>query len=140
MIPAFTKGDRLRKAREEKGLSQFDIAERIGIGRASVQNYETDRTEPKALIVKQWALATGVPVYWLQWGMDEAPTGPMPDRGFGELQFTGARPEGFEPPTFWLGATPAYATPGSVTDIGSKRAVAQRVERRQRLREHKPAA
>ncbi|WNM27512.1 helix-turn-helix transcriptional regulator [Demequina capsici] len=100
MIPVFDKGDRFRKARESKGLNQFELAEKIGIGRASVQNYETGRIDPKPLIVKQWALVTGVPVYWLQWGMDEAPTGPVPDRGFGELVFTAARPEGFEPPTF----------------------------------------
>ena len=100
MIPQFDRPDRLRKARESKGLNQFELAERIGIGRATVQNYENGKSEPRALVIKQWALVTGTPVYWLQWGMTEAPTGPMPDRGFGELVFSGVRPEGFEPPTF----------------------------------------
>jgi transcriptional regulator with XRE-family HTH domain len=100
MIPMFTVADRLRKARETSGINQSELAERIGVGRSTITNYENGHTKPRPIVVKQWALATKTPVYWLQWGMTEAPTGPMPDRGFGELVFSSVRPEGFEPPTF----------------------------------------
>lgn len=67
-IPEWTLADRLRKAREMTGLGQIEFAEHSGISRASVVNYETGRRVPRAVYLSAWALATGVPVEWLETG------------------------------------------------------------------------
>jgi DNA-binding XRE family transcriptional regulator len=73
-IPAWTLGDRLRKARETAGLSQAELAADIGISRASVVNYEVDRYTPSRPVLLSWALRTGVPLTWLAGAA--APGGP----------------------------------------------------------------
>lgn len=77
----FTRGDRLRKARERRGLSQTDFAEELGVARRTIVNYETESTAPKPLVLKMWAMATGVSSKWLETG--EIPTTPDggPDQG-----------------------------------------------------------
>lgn len=65
IIPEWTQGDRLRKAREAAGLDQNELAERIDISRRTVGNYESDRVEARMIVLKQWALATGVDLAWL---------------------------------------------------------------------------
>lgn len=57
----FTQADYLRKARELAGLTQQQIADQIGIDRASVVKYEKVGT-PKQYILRGWAEATGVSV------------------------------------------------------------------------------
>lgn len=79
-VPTFSMGDRLRKARELTGLDQEQFAEKVGFSRGTVSNYERSTTEKrKPLYVRQWAMATGVPLEWLETG-----TGPVttpPDGG-----------------------------------------------------------
>lgn len=58
-------GDRLRKAREASGLDQSTLAERIDVSRRTISNYETERVEARMIVLKQWALATGVDLSWL---------------------------------------------------------------------------
>lgn len=75
----FTRGDRLRKARERLGLDQGPFADLIGFSRGLVSNYESDKTERvKPGVMKAWALATGVDLEWLETGTDPVggPTGP----------------------------------------------------------------
>lgn len=72
--PVFTIGDRLRKAREHAGMDQSQLAEATGISRASVVNYEKGHTRPRAVVLKQWALATGVREDWLR-GLEPGSTG-----------------------------------------------------------------
>ncbi len=67
-VPEWTLGDRLRKAREEAGLSVQGMADALYRSRNTVGNYEADRSRPTAAIVKAWALRTGVPLAWLQGG------------------------------------------------------------------------
>ena len=74
-VPAFTVGDRLRKARESAGYEQGAFAELIGVSKRTVSNYECENTHPKVIVLRAWAMATGVPVEWLQTGK-EPPTGP----------------------------------------------------------------
>ena len=64
-IPVFTIGDRLRKARELTGLSQGDFAAEIDISPRSVSNYESEAVAPKRLVLKAWAMRTGVPFEWI---------------------------------------------------------------------------
>jgi transcriptional regulator with XRE-family HTH domain len=67
-IPVWTLGDRLRKARQDAGLEQRDLAEAMGLSPSTIGTYEKGVTPPKLLVLKAWALATGVPVEWLQEG------------------------------------------------------------------------
>ena len=68
-IPVFTIGDRLRKARERTGLSQGDFAAEIDISPRSVSNYESEAVSPRKLVLKAWALRTGVPLEWIETGV-----------------------------------------------------------------------
>jgi transcriptional regulator with XRE-family HTH domain len=49
----------LKKARERAGLSQRQLAERIGISRAFVIAVEVGRRNPKLGIMERWAKALG---------------------------------------------------------------------------------
>lgn len=145
MIPTFTLGDRLRKAREVTGMSQVEFAEHIGIGRSTVQSYENGTTAPKQIALRAWAMATGVPFYWLQWGITEAPRRER-ERGFGILETAetpahplsadGAGASGEKLPRLDSNQQPAgYGSlnprqaPGVVTDLGTKRRKVEQVQR-----------
>ncbi len=68
-IPQWTTADRLRKAREAACLDQLELADRIGVARQTINNYERGRTTNyRRIVMNQWALATGVPVEWLTEG------------------------------------------------------------------------
>ena len=70
-IPQWTVADRLRKARTVAGLSQEELAERIGCADTTVSNYETGATtNVRRIVMRQWALATGVPEAWLRDGTE----------------------------------------------------------------------
>jgi transcriptional regulator with XRE-family HTH domain len=68
VIPEFTVGDRLRKARELTGLDQQRFADEIGISRQSVSNYELGNTKVRKIVLIAWQMRTGVPVEWLEHG------------------------------------------------------------------------
>jgi len=80
-IPEWTMGDRLRKAREDAGLSQVELAERIGISRNTVSSAELGDRHPILVTLKAWAAETGVPLEWLQTGRLEPVAGPNGRRG-----------------------------------------------------------
>ena len=65
LIPRWTTGDRLRKAREAAGLERTELAVRLGIHRNSIRNYEIGRSGPNRWLVKAWAEETDVPLWWL---------------------------------------------------------------------------
>lgn len=70
-IPQWTAADRLRKARIAAGLSQNELADRIGCGINTISNYETGATtNVRRMVMRQWALATGVPEAWLRDGIE----------------------------------------------------------------------
>lgn len=78
-IPAFTIGDRLRKARELTGLDQDPFAHEIGVSRGTVSNYER-AVSPEGLkkpYLMAWAMRTEVPLEWLM-------TGKVPGDGGGD--------------------------------------------------------
>ena len=68
-IPKFTIADRLRKAREVAQLEQIELAERMGVSRGTVSNNETGRVEPREIVIRAWALATGVDADWIRTGI-----------------------------------------------------------------------
>ncbi|MFN3708793.1 helix-turn-helix domain-containing protein [Microcella sp.] len=71
--PTFTKGDRLRKARELTGLDQKAFAETMGLHRDSVRKYETTG-QIKKYVLKAWAEETGVDEDWLEHGDEPQPS------------------------------------------------------------------
>lgn len=71
MIPQFTLGDRLAKAREAAGISVQGMADRLGVSRTTVSNYEHERTEPTRGVLRAWEAETKVPLWWLVSGGDE---------------------------------------------------------------------
>ena len=83
-IPQWTIGDRLRKAREMTGLTQVQFAERVGLSRATVNNSELNKSQPRKSVVLLWAMETGVDRDWLMTGSANNET-PDPDGPGGEL-------------------------------------------------------
>ena len=74
IIPAWTFGDRVRKAREKAGLTQAEMADLLHVSRKTLNHYELDRTQPQRPIdfIEALAEATGVSTAWLMWGADES--------------------------------------------------------------------
>ncbi|MDR3018684.1 MAG: helix-turn-helix domain-containing protein [Delftia acidovorans] len=62
---ANTFGARLILARNEKGLSQFTLAERAGMAQTQLSRYETDKVRPRLRIVNTLAAALSVDPDWL---------------------------------------------------------------------------
>lgn len=65
-VPEWSLADRLRKAREAADLEQKDLAASIGITRNTVGNYEGAKVKPRRPVLIAWALATGVPLAWIE--------------------------------------------------------------------------
>ncbi len=51
-----TFGERLRKLRQDKGLSQPQLAAEIGITKQAISNYEKDLFSPSLSVLKEIAL------------------------------------------------------------------------------------
>jgi transcriptional regulator with XRE-family HTH domain len=64
-VPEWSLGDRLAKARRFAGLEQSDLADEWGLSSQVISKYERDKSVPKRVIIKAWALKTGVPLSWL---------------------------------------------------------------------------
>lgn len=60
--------DRLRVAREERGLSQNALAQASGIARTTIGYLESGETTPSVATVELLAQALGVSVCWLAYG------------------------------------------------------------------------
>lgn len=75
-VVKWTMGERLRKSMTEAGFSVFQIADALGCGRWTVNQWLNDRREPDRRTLIVWALATGVPLEWLETG--EVPAQPVP--------------------------------------------------------------
>lgn len=72
LVPAWTLGDRLRKAREAAGLSQGDLSTAIDVSRRAISNYELGNYQPKRPVILSWAMCCGVDVAWLRDGITPA--------------------------------------------------------------------
>lgn len=51
-----TLGDRLRNAREQKNLTQIDVAKRTGINNKTISNYENNVSSPDPEALKEFAI------------------------------------------------------------------------------------
>lgn len=75
-IPEFTRGDRFRRARLNAGHRNVeDFADLLGVGRALISSVESERHDPRRIVVRAWAMATGVPEHWLETGHAPSPDG-----------------------------------------------------------------
>lgn len=73
---AATFGDRLAAAREQAGLDQQMLAERIGVRVVTLQAWEEDRKEPRANRLQMLAGMLNISISWLLTGRGEGPEGP----------------------------------------------------------------
>lgn len=88
--PAWTLGDRIRKARMISGMKQAEFAERIGTKEGSLAAWETDRSTPRNIvaIAKRIEALTRVPATWIL-GLDDGPPYGGPDDDGGAAQPVG---------------------------------------------------
>ncbi|MFR9919929.1 helix-turn-helix transcriptional regulator [Corynebacterium striatum] len=78
-IPEWRVQDRLKRAREYAGMSQVELADLVGISRATLGNAEQGVRELKRPALIAVAFATGVSLEWLENG--ETPVGNNPGGG-----------------------------------------------------------
>ena len=69
-----TFGDRLTFAREAAGLTQGDLARRLGVETERLARWEADTDEPRANRLQMVAGMLGISLAWLLTGEGEAPS------------------------------------------------------------------
>ena len=69
-----TFGDRLAVARDAAALTQSQLAARVGVRLKTLQNWETDRSEPRANRLQMLAGVLNVSMVWLLTGEGEGAT------------------------------------------------------------------
>ena len=62
---AATFGDRVAASREQSGLTQKDLARRLGVRTSTVRNWEDDLSEPRANRLSMMAGLLNVSMMWL---------------------------------------------------------------------------
>jgi len=65
---AATFGDRLALARDRQGLTQAQLARRLGLRVQTIRNWESDRSEPRANKLQMLAGFLNVSMVWLMTG------------------------------------------------------------------------
>lgn len=70
---AATLGDRLAAAREAAGLTQVQLAAKLGVKADTVDAWENDRREPRANRLQMLTGLLGVSLGWLLTGVGEGP-------------------------------------------------------------------
>ena len=68
-----TMGSRIIRARDSAGMSQGDLAKHLGVKKATVEKWESDRSEPRAHLAMRMAGMLGVTPTWLFGGVGDAP-------------------------------------------------------------------
>ncbi len=74
---ATTFGDRMTGAREASGLSQSELAKRLGVKVKTIRAWENDRSEPRANRLQMLAGIMGVSIMWLLNGEGDGLEGPV---------------------------------------------------------------
>ena len=77
---AATFGDRLALARESQNLTQEQLAKRLGLRVQTVQNWEFDRSEPRANKLQMLAGFLNVSMIWLLTGEGDGGPAPRDDK------------------------------------------------------------
>lgn len=71
-----TFGDRLAGAREAAGLTQSDLADKLGVKTSTLRKWEDDLAEPRANRLQMLAGMLGVSLSWMMTGRGDGPEGP----------------------------------------------------------------
>ena len=71
-----TFGDRLAGARELTGMTQADLAERLGVKEKTLDDWENDMRDPRAMRLSMLAGLLNVSLQWLLTGEGEGPGDP----------------------------------------------------------------
>ena len=74
-----TMGSRIEQARHAQGLSVRQVASRLGMKPATIENWERDRSEPRSNKLLTLAGVLNVPVAWLLEGEGETGRSYQPD-------------------------------------------------------------
>lgn len=77
-------GTRIRKAREKCGLTQGQLANRIGVKRTSIERWESDQSVPRINKLTTMSGVLDVPLLWLLAGGES-----VPDQGVDEISKDG---------------------------------------------------
>lgn len=83
-----TFGDRLAGAREQAGMTQAQLAKRLGVKKKTLDVWENDLADPRANHLSILAGLLNVSLLWLMTGEGDGPTGPDDEtlpRGAAEL-------------------------------------------------------
>jgi transcriptional regulator with XRE-family HTH domain len=78
-------GKRIKQARLEAGLQQYEVARRCGVSRAAVSNWENGQGIRSQKLI-EYARVVGVPAEWLITGGRIAPSEPTSSRNFDAIQ------------------------------------------------------
>ena len=73
---AATFGDRVAGAREAAGMTQAQLARRLGVKKTTVRGWEQDLSEPRANKLSMMAGLLNVSIMWLLTGEGEGMDGP----------------------------------------------------------------
>ena len=76
-----TFGDRVAGARDAVGLTQSDLARRLGVKLATVRNWENDLSEPRANKLQMLSGVLGVSLMWLLNGEGDGLDAPVDTSG-----------------------------------------------------------
>lgn len=71
-----TFGDRIAGAREAAGMTQKDLAKRLGVKLGTLRNWEDDLNEPRANKLQMLSGLLNVSLPWLLTGQGDGPDGP----------------------------------------------------------------
>ncbi len=80
-----TFGDRLAGAREAAGLSQDDLANRLGVRLTTVEDWENDVSEPRGNRLSMMSGVMNVSIRWLLTGAGEGPSEPHEDMSAAQI-------------------------------------------------------
>lgn len=72
-----TFGDRMAGAREALGLSQAELAKRLGVKLKTLRGWEDDQAEPRANRLQMVAGLLNVSIMWMLTGRGEGLDGPV---------------------------------------------------------------
>ncbi len=86
---AATFGDRLAGAREAAGMTQAQLARRLGVKKATIAAWENDLSEPRANRLSMMAGMINVSIMWLLTGEGEGMEAPV-EEGEASLELAGA--------------------------------------------------
>ena len=76
---AATFGDRVAGAREAAGMTQAQLARRLGVKKSTLSGWEQDLSEPRANKLSVMAGLLNVSIMWLLTGEGDGMTGPADD-------------------------------------------------------------